>query len=50
MLNLTNLKIRRMRGNLIQLFKIINGYETINFENSINFPDWCYIHICIAFL
>ena len=26
-----------MRGDLIQMFKIINRYETINFENGINF-------------
>ena len=26
-----------MRGELIQLFKIINGYEAINFLNSKNF-------------
>ena len=26
-----------MRGDLIQLFKIINRYETINFQNGINF-------------
>ena len=36
MFNLTNLIIRR---DLIHFFKIVNGYETINFKNNINFLE-----------
>ena len=37
MINLNNHIIRRIRGDLVQFFKIVNGYETINFENDIYF-------------
>ena len=36
-LGLTDLKTRRIRGDLIQMFKIINNLEKVNFVNGINF-------------
>ena len=37
LLELTDLKLRRMRGDLIQIYKIINGYESIKLINGIDF-------------
>ncbi|CAF0783566.1 unnamed protein product [Brachionus calyciflorus] len=36
-LGLSSLETRRIRGDLIQFFKIINGYENVKFKNGINF-------------
>ncbi|CAF1129245.1 unnamed protein product, partial [Brachionus calyciflorus] len=36
-LDLSSLETRRIRGDLIQFFKIINGYENVKFKNGINY-------------
>ena len=36
---LTDLKTRRMRGDLIQMYKIINKLEKIKLVNGVNFSD-----------
>ena len=38
-LKLTDLKTRRVRGDLIQMFKIVNGIEIVNFTNGINYSS-----------
>ncbi|CAF1010859.1 unnamed protein product [Brachionus calyciflorus] len=40
-MNLTNLKTRRFRDDLIQIYKIINGLECINLQKGINFNLNC---------
>jgi len=32
-LKLTTLESRRVRGNLIEVFKIINGFEDVNYKD-----------------
>jgi len=34
-MDLTNLQIRRQRGDLIQMFKIINNFEKVNLVNDV---------------
>ena len=36
-LNLTDLKTRRLRGDLIQMFKLVNKMELVNFKKGINY-------------
>ncbi|CAF1033445.1 unnamed protein product [Brachionus calyciflorus] len=36
-LGLSSLEARRIRGDLIQFFKIINGYENVKFKNVFNY-------------
>ena len=38
-LSLDSLSKRRVRGDLIQFFKIIHGYERVNFVNGINYAN-----------
>ena len=38
-LGLTDLKTRRIRGDLIQMYKIINNLETVKFRNGIKFSS-----------
>lgn len=36
-LNLTDLRTRRLRGDLIQMYKLINNFESVDFVNGIKF-------------
>ena len=38
-LNLMSLESRRQRGDLIQMYKIINGHEKVNLINGVNFAS-----------
>ena len=42
MLNLTKLSIRRMRGDLIQIYKFIHGYDRTVFVNGIPYSTFGY--------
>ena len=35
-LKLTSLKLRRLRGDLIQVFKIVHGFDGLSFDNFFN--------------
>ena len=37
--DLTDLKTRRIRGDLIQMYKIINKIEIVKFTNGVNFSE-----------
>ena len=39
-LNLSSLWYRRLRGDMIQVFKIINGIDDINCEKFFEFTDY----------
>ena len=41
-LNLTKLSIRRVRGDLIQMYKIIHGYDRIVFINGVPYSNFGY--------
>ena len=41
-LNLTRLDVRRVRGDLIQLYKIIHGYDRVVFKNGIPYSKFNY--------
>ncbi len=41
-LNLTSLSVRRVRGDLIQLYKIIHGYDSVSFQNGIPYSNFGY--------
>ena len=41
-LNLTSLSERRVRGDLIQLYKIIHGYDSVSFKNGIPYSNFGY--------
>ena len=36
-LDLTTLRTRKLKGDLIQMFKLVNSYEQIEFNKGINF-------------
>ena len=38
-LNLTDLKTRRLRGDLIPMYKLVNNLESVNFVNGLNFSS-----------
>ncbi len=42
MLNLIKLSIRKVRGDLIQMYKIIHGYDRIVFMNGIPYSNFDY--------
>ncbi|CAF0718124.1 unnamed protein product [Brachionus calyciflorus] len=46
-LNLQNLEERRVRGDLIQMYKLINGLEKVKLVNGINYAQLIYIYFLI---